>query len=161
MGLILLYRNHCLVLLSIKNDIGDIKLLQQLLVVSPSGPCFVHRNYDQAANDVDPQLISAMVALGSSGSVQLSEITRILRQDTMNNPNSHIEIIRTHNYIACAISSNYDNTTRIREILPKINQMTYELMGNPKDVTSMEENKIDRMEHRIDMLMIKEGLIQG
>ncbi|MHA2030764.1 MAG: hypothetical protein ACW99Q_15380 [Candidatus Kariarchaeaceae archaeon] len=147
-------------LFSIENHSGDFDLLQQLLVISPTGPCFVHRNYDQQDNDVDPQLISAMVALGSSGSVKLSEITRILRQDTINNPNSNIEIIQTHNYIACAISSNYKNRTRLLELLPKVNQMTYEVLGNPKDVTSVEANKIDRMEHRIDLLMIKEGLIQ-
>ena len=161
MGLVLLNVEDDLFLSSFENDIGDYYLLQQLLVVSPSGPCFVHRNYDQTASDIDPQLISAMVALGSSGSVKLSEITRILRQDTMNNPNSNIEIIKTHNFIAVAISSNYDNRTRLRELLPRVNQMTYEILGNPKDVTSVELNKIDRMEQRIDLLMIKAGLIQG
>lgn len=160
-GFVLLNKNSSLVLVSFENDIGDIILLQQILVVSPSGPCFVHRNYDQSANDVDPQLLSAMIALGSSGSVQLSEITRILRQDTIKNPNSNIEIIKTHNYIACAISSNYDNRTQVLEILPRVNQMTYEILGNPKDIISIEGAKIDRMEHRIDLLLIKEGLIQG
>ncbi len=108
---------------------------------------------------MDPQLISAMVAIGSAGNVKLSEITRILKEETINDPNSNIEIIRTHNYITCAISSDYSNRQRLREVMPKVNQMTYEFLGNPKDVTSIDGNKIDKMENRIDILMINEGLL--
>ncbi|MHA2249155.1 MAG: hypothetical protein ACXAD7_02280 [Candidatus Kariarchaeaceae archaeon] len=136
-------------------------MLTRLLVVSPNGPCFVNRTYKKSQNDVDSQLISGMVALGSAGNVKLTEITRILKNEAMNDPNSNIEIIRTHNYITCAISSDYSNRQRIRDILPKVNQMTYEVLGNPKDVSSIDGKKIDTMENRIDILMIKEGLLNS
>ncbi|MHA2090474.1 MAG: hypothetical protein ACW98K_06405 [Candidatus Kariarchaeaceae archaeon] len=136
-------------------------MLKQLLVVSPSGPCFIHRTYSKLQIDVDPQLISAMVALGSSGTVQLSEITKILKNETIKDPHSNIEIIKTHNYISCAISSDFSDRQRIRDLLPKVNQMTYEYLGNPKDITSVDGNKIDTMENRIDILLIKEGFLGG
>ena len=136
-------------------------MLKQILVISPSGPCFVHRTYEKSENDPDPQLLSAMIALGSSGSVKLSQITEILRNDTIKDPNSNIEIIKTHNYITCAISSDYSNKIKLRKLLPKINQMTYEVLGNPANVSSIEGSKIDTMEHRIDLLMIKEGILNG
>ena len=134
-------------------------MLQQILVISPSGPCFVHRAYEKSEDDTDPQLISAMIALGSSGSVKLSQITQILRKDTIKDPNSNIEIIKTHNYITCAISSDYSDKIKLRKLLPKINQMTYEVLGNPANVLSIDGDKIDTMEHRIDLLMIKEGIL--
>ncbi len=134
-------------------------MLKQILVISPSGPCFVHRTYKKSDDDTDPQLLSAMIALGSSGCVKLSQITQILRRDTIQDPNSNIEIIQTHNYITCAISSDYTNKIKLRKLLPKINQMTYEVLGNPANVLSIDGNKIDTMEHRIDLLMIKEGLL--
>ena len=134
-------------------------MLKQILVISPSGPCFVHRTYKKSKDDPDPQLLSAMIALGSSGSVKLSQITEILRKDTIKDPNSNIEIIKTHNYITCAISTDYSDKLKLRKLLPKINQMTYEILGNPANISSIEGSKIDTMEHRIDLLMIKEGIL--
>ncbi len=139
---------------------GEIKLLNRLIVSSPSGPCYVNRNYRMSQNDVDSQLLSAIVSIGSSGGVKLSKITRILRNETLSGPNSSIEIVSTHNYISCAISSDYSDRQRIREVLPKVNQMTYEVLGDPEKISSIKGKKIGSVENKIDLLLTNEGLLR-
>jgi hypothetical protein len=136
-------------------------MLNQILVLSPDGPCYVFRNYNGTSSNVDPQLISAMVALKSSGKIKLADVTNILNHETDNRYHYTMEISRTHNYISCAVSSNHSDSHKIREILPKINQMIYETLGNPNRISSIEKKKIEKMEHRIDLIMINEGLLNG
>jgi len=136
------------------------ELLKQIFVVSPNGPCFINKNYDKSEKDVDPQLISAVVSLGSSGKVSMSEIKRILKQEMLTEPNSNIEIITNHNYISCAITSN-NTSVKIREMLRQINQLTYETMGNPNSIAALEYQKMDKMESRIDLILSKNGYING
>lgn len=138
-----------------------IVVLNQILVLSPDGPCFVYRNYSNDKQEIDPQLISAMVALKSSGSISLSTISNILESEVGNKHRYAMEISKTHNYITCALSSNHSNSQKLRHVLPKINQLIYETIGNPYRVRSIEKNNIRKMENNIDLIMIKEGLIGG
>lgn len=151
-----LFLNILVKLLSISN-IGEVQLLDQILVLSPSGICYVHRSYNDTEYNLDPHLISAMAAVESSGGARLSDITKILRAESNNNEEFNIDIVRTHNYISCAISSNIPMRNKLREILPQVNQMAYETLGSPNNRSSIELTKINQIESKIDFLVVKNG----
>lgn len=136
-------------------------MLNQILVLSSQGPCFVSRNYNREVDQIDPQLISAMVSLNSVGEVKLSTITQILEQENDNLQNYALEVNNTYNYITCAITSSPEEAMNIKKILPKINQMIYEVIGNPYQLLSIESKIIKKMEDRIDIILTKEGIIGG
>lgn len=136
-------------------------MLKQLLVLSPLGPCFIYRSYKKSIDEIDPQLISAIVAAETSKGVRLSEITKILRFENSDDKDLNIEVSNTHNFITCAISSGTYDRKKLRDVLPKINQLSYEMLGNPKNLFSLDHEKIDIMENRIDILMMKEGFVNS
>ena len=136
-------------------------MLNQILVLSASGLCYVHRSYNDYLNPLDPQLISAMAAVESFGGAKLSDITKILREESNNNADLDIDIVKTHNYIACAISSRNPQRDKLQSLLPRVNQMVYETMGNPTNKFTIEASKISQIEHKLDLMLIRSGQIKS
>ncbi len=131
-------------------------MLQHLMILSPMGPCFIHRSYSHAK--VDPQVISGLVAAHES-SMKFMGIANILKAELGSEENLDVEIRKHYNYIAAAISSGKTDREKLKTALDKVNQLTYEAFGNPQKLYSIDTDKIQQIERKIDILLTKEGVL--
>ena len=127
------------------------------MVLSPLGPCFVHRSFGKK-DDVDPQILSGLVAAHESGN-RLVNIARILKSELDTDEDIKVEIKKHYNYISAAIASGDVDQRKLSHALEKINQVTYEAFGNPKKLFSIDTDKIRQVEKKIDILLLNEGVI--
>lgn len=132
-------------------------MLQHVMVLSPQGPCFVHRSFTNNSK-IDPQVLSGLVAAHESGN-RFVNIAKILKAELESDEEIKVEIKKHYNYISAAIASGAIDQEKLSKTLEKINQVAYEALGNPQKVYSLDTEKIKTVEKKIDILLLKEGVL--
>jgi hypothetical protein len=135
------------------------RYLKQLMVLSPSGPCFANRPYDINSSNVDPQLLSATLAsfLSQGDKVDFALLKKILKSE-LGMDEMDIKIDQSYNFVTAAIT-NGETGWPVVNMLRKVSQLCYETLGNSKSLHSIDNTTIDRIEKNIDIMLCREGYI--
>lgn len=135
------------------------KYLKHLMVLSPNGPCFANRAYDEGSGNVDPQLIGAAVAsvVSQGQNVDFTTLRKLLQAE-MGASNVDIKIDKSYNFVTAAITSD-EKGWPVTNMLRKVSQLCYETLGNSNALHTIDNHTVERMEKNIDILLTNEGYI--